>query len=195
LAKTPYNGCAELVSRVSEYSKKYGVQNGFVVVPSVSDGGCPKWFCCSAVRPGRGVQIHPLRERALQRSGMSKMRSGGVQNAFCCSAVRIGRGFPIPSQREGATTESNSAQRLSSGSEMRVQNMESHGAYEAYGSYGAYGLRRGPGKQRMGIMGSMGKDVQNLRGCVQNVLCCSAVRFGRPPVLPVFSVLPDYGNR
>ncbi len=32
-------------------------------------GGCPKWFCCSAVRIGRLDRNHPLRERALhQRS-------------------------------------------------------------------------------------------------------------------------------
>ena len=49
------NGCVQMRVR--------GVQNGYVGLPSVSDGAvqnegarCPKWFCCIAVRVGRGCR-------------------------------------------------------------------------------------------------------------------------------------------
>ena len=89
-----------------------GVQNGFIVASSVSDGmgrntlsergrytgtfrsrtvqnmrgGCPKWFYCSAVRIGRHGSEYPLRERALHRNipfkDTPESRSRDVQNGF-----------------------------------------------------------------------------------------------------------------
>jgi len=46
----------------------------------MSLGDVQNVFCCSAVRVGRGFQIHPLRERALHWSMCPKYAPGGVQN-------------------------------------------------------------------------------------------------------------------
>ena len=98
-----------------------GVQNGFIVASSVSDGmgrntlsergrytgtfrsrtvqnmrgGCPKWFYCSVVRIGRHGAEYPLRERGRYNgtfcSRTVQNMRGGCPKWVYCSVVRIGR--------------------------------------------------------------------------------------------------------